>query len=135
MQNVVGGSRTGVNILQNQGKLFPVFKRELRHYLKAVFHYFPLHIGQGAKVLFRGRFVCKTSFILQTFKSFAYKWETLPQTIKRGKLFPIEKRGILRNIHPCSRMIGFPLVNARNQTFATSLHTCAPTNEKQEVRQ
>ena len=29
----------GVNILRNQGKLFPVFKRDSRHFFKAVLHY------------------------------------------------------------------------------------------------
>ena len=38
--------KTGGNILRNQGKHFPVLKRDLQHFGKANFHYIHLHIDQ-----------------------------------------------------------------------------------------
>ena len=77
-----------MNILRNQAKLFPAFKRDSHQYFKAVFHSLPLHLEKRTKgiVILNGKL--------------------FPRPFKIGKLFSVEKTRNFEKYSPLDIGIG-----------------------------
>jgi hypothetical protein len=101
----------GVNISQNQGKLFPGFLCDSRHFLNPFFISVSENLeisNREPRVLSKGIFICETGFIQTSLRDFPplfiKVWPLLmgysSPDYQKWKLFPVEKTVNLRNIYP-----------------------------------